>query len=411
MNLKDSLRLAFGTIRAHKLRSALTTLGVMIGVMTVIGMLSFIDGLNSMVANQLAALGTNTLYVQKLPWAMTRQDIDELRKRRSITIGDADAIRSNVTYAKYVAPMLSSSQKVMFRGSELTGVELVGTVPEYQLILDIKVDSGRQILDIDLNQQRMVAMIGATIANELFGDRDPLGQMLTIGNRHFSIIGVLAEKGTSFGVDQDNIIIIPITSFIHYFSGPITMQSEQSATILVQPQSPDAIDALKGQITGIMRRRRALAPNVPDDFSINTAEQLLNTYRAITSGVFTLMIGVTSLSLVVGGIGIMNIMLVSVSERIKEIGIRKALGARRSDIRSQFLIEAVTLSCTGGIVGMLLGFLVAFIASAITNFPVAVSFGAVLLGFGFSVFVGVFFGWFPSSRAAAMNPIEALRHE
>jgi len=411
MNLRDSLRLALTTIRAHKLRSALTTLGVMIGVMTVIGMLSFIDGLNSMVSNQLAALGTNTLYVQKLPWTMARLDIDELRKRRNITIGDADAIRSSVTYAKYVAPMLSSQHAVRFRGNELNSVELVGTVPEYQLIVDIGITSGRQILDIDLNQQRMVAMIGATVARELFAERDPIGQMLTIGSRHFSVVGVLEEKGTAFGADQDNIIIIPITSYIHYFSGPITLQSTESVSILVQPQNAEVIESLKGQITSIMRRRRGLVPNAPDDFAINTAEQLLNVYRSITSGVFALMIGVTSLSLVVGGIGIMNIMLVSVSERIKEIGIRKALGARRRDIRSQFLIEAVTLSCAGGIVGMLLGFLVAFAASAITKFPVAVSIGAVLLGFGFSVFVGVFFGWFPSSRAASMNPIEALRYE
>lgn len=411
MSILESLRLSLNAIFSHKLRSILTTLGIMIGVMTVIGMLALIDGLNSMVASQLSALGTNTLYVQKFPWQMSRQEMLELGRRRNITLDDAEAIRRELREAQRVAPMLSISRTVRFEGRDLTGVEIVGTVPEYQFISEFEIEAGRQMLELDVSQQRPVALIGATVARELFPQRDPLGKNIQIGNHRFTIIAVLEERGTLFGQDQDNTIMVPITTFMQYFTGPITPMGEQSVTVVVEPQSPEMMDELRNEVVGILRRRRGLRPGEENDFAINTAEQLMETYRTITSGVYALMIGVTSLSLVVGGIGIMNIMLVSVSERIREIGIRKAVGAKRRDIRNQFLIEAVTLSGVGGIIGMILGFLVAWLISAVTAFPAAVSWWSVLLGFGFSMLVGVFFGWYPASRAAVMNPIEALRYE
>ena len=412
MGIWESLRVSLIAIRSHKLRSVLTTLGVMIGVMTIVGMLALINGLNSVVANQLATLGTNTLYVQKFSWTMSRQEMLEQGKRRNITLEDATAIERGLgARARRVAPMLTITRRVRFEDQDLTGVELVGTVPEYQFIADFEILAGRQMLQIDVTQSRAVAMIGATVVRELFNQRDPLGKNIMIGNHRFTVTAALKERGTLFGADQDNIIIIPITTCIQYFTGPITARSEQSVTIVVQPDSPEIMDKVRNEIVGILRQRRGLRAGQDNDFAINTADQLMETYRTITSGVFGVMIGVTLLSLLVGGIGIMNIMLVSVSERIREIGIRKAVGAKRRDIRNQFLMEAVTLSCVGGIIGVLLGFIIAWSVSAITRLPAAVSWWSVLLGFGFSVLVGVFFGWYPAHRAASMNPIEALRYE
>lgn len=411
MSFWESIRLSFNAIFSHKLRSILTTIGVMIGVMTVIGMLALIDGLNSMIANQLSSIGSNTLYVQKVGWVLNREEYLASRGRKNLTIEDAEAVQRLVQAAKRVAPMLSTSATVRFTGQVLDAVELVGTTPEYQYISEFQIESGRQLTTVDLSQSRQVAMIGATIAEELFQSRDPIGQSVLIGQHSFETIAVLKEKGELFGNDQDNVILIPISAYIKLISGPITLRGSESVTIIVEPQGPDVIDKTEDEIVSLLRRRRNLRPSEENDFSINTAEQLLQTYRTITSGVFGLMLGVTALSLVVGGIGIMNIMLVSVSERTREIGIRKAVGAKRKDILMQFLIEAVTLSCVGGLIGMVLGFIFAWAVSKIINLPAIVSWWSVLLGFGFSVIVGIFFGWYPARRAASMNPIEALRYE
>ncbi|MDG5816947.1 ABC transporter permease [Chitinispirillales bacterium ANBcel5] len=411
MNVTESLRLSVNTIKSHKLRAFLTTLGVMIGVMTVIGMLALIDGLNTLVASQLAALGTNTLHVERFPWTLTSRELIEYRRRPNVTMEDAEVIQQEVELAQLSAPSLSSTQTVRFEGIEVMGMQLVGTTPEYQFILEIDVAGGRQMLDVDVTQSRDVAMIGATVAEELFGARDPIGLYIRVGQVRFNVIAVLEERGTLFGADQDNMTIIPITSFTRHISGPVMARGGPSVSVLVQPPSPELMDETAEQIRSVLRRERGLRYDQEDNFSINTAEQLMETYQTLTTGVFGLMIGVTALSLVVGGIGIMNIMYVSVSERIREIGIRKAVGAKARDIRMQFLFEAVTLSCVGGAVGMLLGFIIAWGVSAIIDFPTAVSWWSIMLGFGFSVGVGVFFGWYPAKRAAGMDPIEALRYE
>jgi len=411
MNILEAFRLALNSINTHKLRSVLTTLGVMIGVMTVIGMLALIDGLNRTVSNQLASIGSNTLYVQKHGWVMNRDEAIRARRRRNLTLEDAKDIERRLEPAQRIASMLMSTVTVRFGNRELDGVQLIGTTPEYQYITEFNIASGRQMTESDMNQSRQNAMIGKTVAEELFPSREPVGKSILVGRHRFEVTAVLEEKGSLFGNDQDNAIVIPLTTFVKLFSGPITPRGGESVTIIVKPSSPEQINDVKGDLTRILRQRRNLKPGEEDDFSINSAEQLMTTYRTITSGIFGLMIGVTALSLIVGGIGIMNIMLVSVAERTREIGIRKAVGARKRDIHSQFLIEAVSLSVTGGIIGTVLGFMVAWAVSRFINLPAAVTWWSVVLGFLFSASVGVFFGWYPARRAASLKPIEALRYE
>ena len=412
MNIWESIRLAFDAIRAHKLRSGLTTLGIMIGVLTVIGMLALINGFNKMVAKQLSSLGTTTLYVQKQGLVMSHDDWLKTRGRKNLTIADAYSLRDNCPSVMRVAPILENMATVKHGREEVLGSSIVGTTPEYQFIANQEMEDGRAMSPMDLERSRPVAIIGFTLTDKLFGRQDPIGKELAIGGNRFEVIGTLSKKGSFLGNDQDNIAIIPISTFQKLFTGQIRNRGRGgSVTIAVQPLDADRIESAKDEITELLRRRRRVPPSKPDDFGIVTADQVMDIFKKITAGVFGLMIGVTLLSLLVGGIGIMNIMLVSVSERIKEIGIRKAIGARRRDIMQQFLIEAVALSTVGGVAGMVLGFVLAGLISLTIKLPSTVSWWSVLLGFGFSAAVGIFFGWYPARRAAEMDPIEALRYE
>ncbi len=411
MNMIEPVKLAFGAILAHKLRSLLTTLGIMIGVLTVIGMLALIDGLNRLVGQQLSSIGSTTLYVQKFAWVMSRAEFIETRGRKNLTVQDADAIARLAQSVQRVAPMLTLFATVRYRGQEVDGVQIIGTTPDFLTIQDYGIESGRPLTVVDEQHALQNGLVGSTIAEKLFPAIDPLGRNITINRQRFTVISTLKKKGSFFGSDQDNLIIIPLSVFMKRFSGQVTERGFESVTVVVQPLDEAHIESAKGEISSILRKIRKVPAGKPDDFNINTADELLSLYRKITTGIFGLMVGVTALSLVVGGIGIMNIMLVSVSERIREIGVRKAIGARRRDILAQFLIEAVSLSLIGGVIGMGLGFLMAWAVSHVVKLPAAVSWWSILLGFGFSAFVGVFFGWYPASRASKLNPIEALRHE
>ncbi|MBI5805164.1 ABC transporter permease [candidate division TA06 bacterium] len=412
MNIWESVRLAFDAIWAHKLRSGLTTLGIMIGVLTVIGMLALIDGFNKMIAKQLSSLGTTTLYVQKQGLVMSHEDWLNTRGRKNLTIEDAYAVRDNCPSVLRVAPILDNMANVKYQKQEVLGTEVNGTTTDYQFIAEYEIIDGRPLSNVDMVHSRQVAMLGSTVVEKLFGHQDPLGKEVIIGGNRFEVIGLLGKKGSFLGNDQDNMIIIPISTFEKIFTGQIRNRGRGgSVTIAVQPLDLAHIETAKDEVTELLRRRRKVPPSKPDDFGIVTADQLMGIFKKITAGVFGLMIGVTLLSLLVGGIGIMNIMLVSVSERIKEIGIRKAIGARKKDIMRQFIIEAVSLSLVGGVTGMILGFILAGLVSLVIKLPASVSWWSVLLGFGFSAAVGIFFGWYPAQRAADLDPIEALRYE
>ncbi len=412
MKAKDLISSSFSILKTHTLRSFLTILGIVIGVMTIISILSLIEGMNSSVEKQIQSLGSNTIFVQKYQWGQGRMDVQELIRRRDISIEDAWAIAKLPTVER-VAPIKSYEiASLNYLGKTAKNVEVVGSTPELQYTANYTIETGRFINQEDYLRRQTVCAIGGYVVDNLFPNEDPLGKYLNLSGKRFLIIGVLGRKGSFLGQTQDNIIIIPLTTFEKTFPKPTGFGAIfRSLSIQVLPKSGKVLEQAIDQIRELMRRRRGLGYDKPDDFGINTQESLRQIYKNITNIAYIVMIGVATISLIVGGIGIMNIMLVAVSERTKEIGLRKAVGANNRDILYQFLFEAVMLSIIGGLIGVILGLCIAKIVSVVSPLPAAAPLWTVLLGIGFSAAVGIFFGIYPANRAAQLNPIEALRYE
>jgi putative ABC transport system permease protein len=412
MSIVELLKLSLSTFVSHRMRSFLTILGIVIGVMTVIAILSFIQGLNRTVENQISSLGSNTIFIQKFSFAMGHMNIDELRKRPDLTEDDARAIGRLSTVAQVSPQMTRNVDKVDFRGQKAEQVNVIGSTATIQYTGNYNVEVGRFINDDDYNHRRNVCLIGTYLVDNLFAGGEPVGQDIQINGHHFLVIGVLASKGTFFGQSQDNVAIIPLSTFQKIFPKPTgAMAVFRSLEIQVTAKSAKQMDKTIDQIEELLRRRRRLTTDKPDDFGINTQDQLRQVYKSITGVAFIVMIAVAAISLVVGGIGIMNIMLVSVSERTREIGLRKAVGATNRDILYQFLFEAVFLALVGGAIGIALGLGITQLAHIVSRLPAAAPLWTVVLGFGFSAAVGIFFGIYPANRASKLNPIVALRYE
>ncbi|MEO0072731.1 MAG: ABC transporter permease [candidate division WOR-3 bacterium] len=412
MKLKDLISTSFEMLRTHRLRSFLTILGIVIGVMTIIAILSLIQGLNITVERQIQSLGSNTIFVQKYSWGTGRMDIEEIAKRKDLTLEDAWAI-AKLPYIDKVAPhKYYNIGTLTYQGKVVKQIEIIGSTSDLQYTANYSVEVGRFINEEDYYHKQQVCCIGGYIVDNLFYNEDPIGKHLTIGGKRFIVIGTLARKGSFLGQPQDNIIIIPLSTFEKIFPKPTGYQAVfQGLSIQVLPKKTQHLEKVIDQIRELLRRRRGLSYNDPDDFGINTQETLREIYQNITRVAFIVMIGVATISLLVGGIGIMNIMLVAVVERTKEIGIRKAIGASTRSILYQFLIEAVILSTIGGILGIILGIGIAKLVSAATPLPAATPIWTVILGISFSAAVGIFFGIYPANRAAQLDPIQALRYE
>ncbi len=318
---------------------------------------------------------------------------------------DTDAIARLCPSVATVAPTLYTRQQVRYRSVSRPAIQIVGTTNPFVVIENYPPGAGRFLTDTDVSRSRHVAVLGHDIAQQLFGHEQPLYKKIRIGNRAYDVVGILAKKGAIFGENQDELIAIPATTFEKKFG------KYRSVNISVLPIDKAHVDVAKEEIRLVLRKRRRVAPGEPDDFALNSAQQLMVQFKQFTGIVFAAMVGIGGLSLLVGGIGIMNIMLVSVTERTREIGIRKALGATRREIRDQFLTEAVLLCLAGGVLGVALGLGLAFLTARISPVPAAASLGTVLLGLGFSSAVGLIFGAFPAIRAAKLNPIDALRYE
>ncbi len=385
----EAVKIALNALTVHKLRAFLTILGIVVGVSTVIGIVSLIQGLNQSFTSQVSDLGSDVLYIQKFSW-FSREDWDKFRNRKNLTLAHAREIKEHATLVSAVSPTVDGRKNVKFENKSLEGVRIVGTNEEH--ITGVYPAYGRALTALDVANRRRVCVIGWEVSEELFKQKDPIGARIKIGGHAFRVIGVLEKQGSFLGQNQDNEIWMPVGVFYKLFG------SRRWLTIAVKVADPERMDEAKDELRGILRRARKVPPGKEDDFSINQMDMLMDMYKKLTGALYAAAIGVGSISLLVGGIGIMNIMLVSVTERTREIGIRKAIGARKRNVLWQFLIESVMISAIGGLIGVAIGFGLAQLIASVSPLPASVSMWSVFLGLGFSSAVGIFFGIYPAGH-------------
>jgi putative ABC transport system permease protein len=396
---------ALGALRRNKLRSSLTALGIIIGVASVVAMVAVGNGAQARITSQISALGQNLLTI----FAGSRRSggaNSGLGSASTITLADAEAMAREVTDVVAISPEDSTTAQAIANGRNWS-TSVVGESQDYLKIRDWKLAAGSMFTAREVHAAAKVAVIGSKTANELFGPLNPVGQSVRVKNIPFVIIGLLESKGAGMGgQNQDDRIIIPFTTAMKRLTGDKYLRS-----VNVQISSSDRMEIAQQQLTSLLRQRHRLTDGQTDDFNIFNQKEITDTVNSV-SRVITLLLGsVAGISLLVGGIGIMNIMLVSVTERTREIGIRIAVGAQPGDIRLQFLIEAVALSLLGGLVGVLCGIGASRLVGMVADFHAVVSTGSILVAFGVSSAIGIFFGFYPATKAAALNPIEALRYE
>jgi putative ABC transport system permease protein len=407
LQFRESFTMALVSLRSNKLRSFLTLLGIIIGVLTIIAVVSVIQGLNNYVYTKMSFYGANDFSVQKFSMIGTSlKDFKEQMKRKDITLVERDLIRASCPTCELVGASTSSSATVKYGSQSLKDTEVRGvTYLDHEIGSVVELESGRHLQSQDETNSRPVGVIGSDVAEKVFGSLDPLGRWLKVGSQNFQVIGVGKKKGKILGFSQDNYIRIPITTFMKVYG------SRRSISVNIHTNSQEEMALAQEEVRTVLRSWRKRGYRDADDFSFATSETFIQFYKTATSGIYFAMIAVSSIALVVGGIVIMNIMFVSVSERRKEIGIRMAVGARRRDILYQFLIESSLLSGFGGFIGIVLGFLVARIISAATSMPSSVEPASIVLAMVMSWSIGLFFGIYPANRAAKLDPVEALRSE
>jgi len=403
----ESARIALQAIWASKLRSFMTVLGNIVAVTSIIAVVSLVQGMNAYVSDTIVSgVGVDNFTIQRMPIVRTEADEERVRNNPRITLADMAAVRRYSENVGAVAGQTGSNASVSYGNEQVDGVQVRGVTRDYIYFSTFDVERGRLISPSEIDASRPVTVLGWEVADKLFGPIDPLEKTVKIGPLHHRIVGISKKKGSAFGNSQDNFAVIPFGTFRKMFgSRPFGMQ------LLVRPKSTDVVQKAMDEATVAMRIERRLRPKEPDNFGMFSSDTLLGIYQTATAGIFAILIGVVSMSLVVGGIVIMNIMLMVVSERTREIGLRKALGARRRDVVYQILTESVTLSTFGGVVGTLLGAALAQLISRLTPLPAAVQLWSVAMGIGITALVGLFFGLYPALRAAKLDPIEALRRE
>jgi putative ABC transport system permease protein len=403
----ESASIALQAIWSNKLRSFMTVLGNIVAVTSIIAVVSLIQGMNAYVSDAIVSgVGADNFTIQRMPIVRTEADEERVRNNPRLTVGEAVAVRKYSENVGAVAAQSFSSTRITYGNETVDGAQIRGVSREYVYFSTFNAERGRLISPVEIDSNRPVVVLGWEVADKLFGPADPVDKIVKIGTLHHRVVGVSEKKGSAFGNSQDNFAIIPLGSFRKVFGArPFGLQ------LLVKPKSPEVIKAAMDDATVALRIERRLRPAEPDNFGMFTSDTLLGIYETATRGIFAVLVGVVGLSLVVGGIVIMNIMLMVVSERTREIGLRKALGARRRDIMYQILTESVTLSTFGGVVGTVLGFILAQIISKVSPLPAAVQVWSVVIGISITAIVGLFFGLYPAMRAARLDPIEALRRE
>ena len=402
----ESIAIALRAIWANKLRSFMTLLGNIVAVTSIVTVVSLIQGVNAMVSTAIVTdVGADSFTIQRMPPLRTAEDEERNRNNPLVTLEEAEAIRRFSPDVQSVMAQAQRRGNISYRGRVLENVQVQGVTSGYLDFETFDAERGRMMTSSEVDRNQPVVLLGWDVADRLFGEITPLDKTIEVHGRQFRVVGVSARKGGVFGNSMDAFAVIPIGTHLQMFG------TRQSLSLMVKPRSPDVLQSAMDDATVALRVARRMSPRDENNFGIYTSDTLLGIYQQATTGIFAVLVGVVALSLVVGGIVIMNIMLMVVSERTREIGLRKAVGARRRDIMSQVLTESITLSTVGGLAGIALGFLFAQALSAVTPLPARLEPWSVGLGVGITAIVGLIFGAFPAARAARLDPIEALRRE
>jgi len=401
------VKIAFNALRANRLRTILTLLGVIIGVTSVMTIISALEGMMQGIEDQLAELGPSTFIISRFGGVITSEEqYYEMLKRKTLDLRVVKYLEDGCDLCEYVCPRGYSRARVKYKDNSLRRVSVRSSTYNLIDIVDLEVSQGRFHSREDDLHRRQVAFIGDFIREELFGDIDPIGKDIRIGGRKYTVIGVAKKKGSMFGNNQDNFLIIPFSSFVKHFGEP-----RRNLNIIVKAVSVDQLPEAMDEVRMVLRSQRHVPYNEPDDFSLVTADNILETLNSVTRMFRLVLIGISSISLVVGGIVVMNIMMVSVTERTREIGIRKSVGARQRHILLQFLFEALMTTLSGGLIGIIFGFLIAKSLVGLIDMEISPSTLAITSGLFISVGTGVIFGLYPAMKAARLDPIKALSYE
>ncbi len=406
MKLKDLLQETYIALSANKARSGLTILGIVIGIASVVAMISIGQGASGSIQASIQSIGSNLVLVMP-GFQRAGAGVSAGRgSAQTLTQTDADAIEKEITLAKAVAPEISRRYQVTAKGKN-TNTQVVGTVASYPQVRNVEIDSGSFISEQNVRSLSKVAVLGPTTRDDLFGEgSNPMGQSIRINRVDFKVIGVTKSKGSAGFTNQDDMIFVPLSTAQRFLAGDTYV-----TTISVQAEDPNAMATIKQQVNDLLLQRHNIANPQLADFQILNQQDIVQTASAVTDTMTILLASIAGISLIVGGIGIMNMMLTTVTERTREIGLRKAIGAKRKDISLQFLVEAVMLTFLGGFMGILLGWIAALLVMQFTGIATQVSFSSIALAFGVSAAIGIVFGYYPARRAALLNPIEALRYE
>jgi len=405
----EGIKIAFNALLSNKLRTFLTLLGNIVGIMAVIAVVSLLGGIDNYMREEVASEGSNVFSVERVNFfdSITNFEsfLEAMRHNPRLTSADVEALRERLTYASHVSGYASSRARVAVRDRHTDNIQVRGEDAEYPYVENMPLYAGRHLGAIDDRENSQVAVIGWDVYDALLAPRQPIGQRIRIGDRHFRVVGVAADRGSLLGENQNRFVIVPLGAYRKLY-GP-----RQSLEIRVKARDIRDLAAAVEEATVAMRIRHRLRPAEPDDFFVSTSEQLITIWKSISSGVMIALISLVSISMVVGGIVLMNTMLVSVTERTREVGIRKALGATRLAIVWQFLVESATLSVIGGVAGMAIGFAIAAAVSIFSVLPYIISPVVVMIAFLVTVALGLVFGTYPAIKAARLDPVEALRAE